>query len=41
LPETVARMEVSGAEAWVVPEAGHAPALMDPASAQRIASFLD
>jgi pimeloyl-ACP methyl ester carboxylesterase len=41
LAETVARMEVSGAEAWVVPDAGHAPALMDAASAQRIASFLD
>ena len=41
LPETVARMEASGAVAYQVPETGHAPALLDPLQIEAIRSFLD
>jgi pimeloyl-ACP methyl ester carboxylesterase len=40
LPETFARMEASGAEAFLVPETGHAPALLDPLQIAVIRSFL-
>jgi pimeloyl-ACP methyl ester carboxylesterase len=41
LPETFARMEASGAEAFLVPETGHAPALLDPLQIAVIRSFLE
>ena len=41
LPETFARMEASGAEAFQVPETGHAPALLDPLQIEVIRSFLE
>ncbi len=40
LPQTLARMVASGAEALVVAEAGHAPALMDAPTIEAIRSFL-
>lgn len=40
LPETYDRMLATGAEGYVVPDAGHAPALMDYASMARIKAFL-
>ena len=40
LPETLARMAISGAEVRVVAETGHAPALLDPAQIEAIRSFL-
>jgi pimeloyl-ACP methyl ester carboxylesterase len=40
LPETVARMEASGATAFEVPGTGHAPALLDPAQIAVIRAFL-
>ena len=41
LPETLARMQADGAQAFVVPDAGHAPALMDPAQIAAIRAFLE
>ncbi len=41
LPETLARMEASGAEAFEVPLTGHAPALIDPLQIEAIRTFLD
>ena len=38
--ETFARMAAGGAQTLVVPDAGHAPALMDPASIAAIRAFL-
>ena len=40
LPDALARMEASGAEAFVVPVTGHAPALVDPLQIEAIRSFL-
>jgi pimeloyl-ACP methyl ester carboxylesterase len=40
LPETYDRMVSTGAEGYIVPDAGHAPALMDYASMGRIKAFL-
>jgi len=40
LPDTYERMLSTGAEGYVVPDAGHAPALMDYASMARIKAFL-
>ena len=40
LPETFARMEASGAEAFEVPVTGHAPALIDPLQIEAIRLFL-
>jgi pimeloyl-ACP methyl ester carboxylesterase len=40
LPDTFARMEASGAEAFEVPVTGHAPALLDPLQIEAIRSFL-
>lgn len=40
LPDTYERMLATGAEGYVVPDAGHAPALMDYASMARIKAFL-
>ncbi|HEY0183015.1 MAG TPA: alpha/beta hydrolase [Rhodopila sp.] len=40
LRDTVVRMEASGAEAYEVPETGHAPALLDPLQIEAIRSFL-
>jgi pimeloyl-ACP methyl ester carboxylesterase len=40
LPETLVRMEASGAEAFEVPLTGHAPALLDPLQIAAIRSFL-
>ena len=40
LPETLARMEASGAQTLIVPDTGHAPALMDPAQIAAIRAFL-
>lgn len=40
LPDTLARMEASGAEAFEVPVTGHAPALVDPLQVEAIRSFL-
>ncbi len=40
LAETAARMEASGAEAYEVPDTGHAPALLDPVQIAVIRSFL-
>jgi pimeloyl-ACP methyl ester carboxylesterase len=40
LPETFARMEASGAQAYEVPVTGHAPALLDPLQIEAIRSFL-
>lgn len=40
LPETFARMEQSGAEAFEVPVTGHAPALLDPFQIDAIGMFL-
>lgn len=39
-PETYDRMVASGAEGYIVPDAGHAPALMDYESMARIKAFL-
>jgi pimeloyl-ACP methyl ester carboxylesterase len=39
-PGTLARMQSAGARAWVVPGAGHAPALMDPAGIALVRAFL-
>ena len=41
LPETVVRMEASGAVAFEVPVTGHAPALLDPLQIEAIRAFLD
>jgi pimeloyl-ACP methyl ester carboxylesterase len=38
--ETCTRMEASGARAFVVPETGHAPALLDPLQIAAIRAFL-
>jgi pimeloyl-ACP methyl ester carboxylesterase len=38
--ETLARMQASGAAAYVVADTGHAPALLDPAQIEVIRSFL-
>jgi pimeloyl-ACP methyl ester carboxylesterase len=40
LPETLERMEKEGAKSHIVPDAGHAPALMDAASIGAIRTFL-
>lgn len=40
LPETYERMQAEGAQGYVVPDAGHAPALMDYESQARIKAFL-
>jgi hypothetical protein len=40
LPDTLARMEASGAEAYQVPLTGHAPALLDKLQIEAIRSFL-
>jgi pimeloyl-ACP methyl ester carboxylesterase len=40
LPETLIRMEETGASAYVVPVTGHAPALLDPLQIEAIRSFL-
>lgn len=40
LPDTVQRMEASGALAYEVPETGHAPPLVDPLQIEAIRSFL-
>ncbi len=40
LPETIARMEASGAAAFEAAETGHAPALLDPLQIEVIRSFL-
>ena len=40
LPETLARMQSDGAAAHLVPDAGHAPALMDPPTIEAIRRFL-
>ena len=37
--EVLARMQETGAQAFVVPEAGHAPALMDPAQIAAVRRF--
>lgn len=41
LPETLAHMAQAGAETLVVPDAGHAPALMDMKTVCAIGKFLD
>lgn len=41
LPETLARMAQSGAETFVVPATGHAPALMEPGQVAAIRGFLE
>ena len=38
--ETLARMEAGGARTLVVPDAGHAPALMDARSIAAVRAFL-
>ena len=40
LPETLARMEASGAQTLTVPDTGHAPALMDLAQIAAVRAFL-
>jgi pimeloyl-ACP methyl ester carboxylesterase len=40
LPETLARMRDSGAEALEIPDTGHAPALMDPSQIAAVRRFL-
>ena len=40
LETTLRRMERSGAETLIVPDAGHAPALMDEPTIERVAAFL-
>lgn len=40
LPDTVGRMQASGAEVFEVPVTGHAPALLDPLQIEVIRSFL-
>ena len=40
LPETLARMEASGAKSLIVPDTGHAPALMDEAQIATVRAFL-
>ncbi|HEY2133942.1 MAG TPA: alpha/beta hydrolase [Acetobacteraceae bacterium] len=40
LPETLARMEESGARSLVVPECGHAPAMMDAPTIEAVRAFL-
>ena len=40
LPETLASMSSSGAQTLEIPEAGHAPALMDPFQTGAIRRFL-
>ena len=40
LPDTLARMEASGARTLIVPETGHAPALMDEAQIAAVRAFL-
>ena len=40
LPETIARMEASGAKTFDVPLTGHAPALLDPLQIGAVRSFL-
>jgi pimeloyl-ACP methyl ester carboxylesterase len=41
LPETLGRMQASGALAYVVPVTGHAPMLLDPPQIEVIRSFLN
>ena len=41
LPRTLERMEISGASTLIVPDSGHAPALMDPASVGAVRSWLE
>lgn len=40
LPETLTRMEASGAQTLTVPDSGHAPALMDAAQIAAVRAFL-
>jgi pimeloyl-ACP methyl ester carboxylesterase len=40
LPETLARMEASGAKSLIVPGTGHAPALMDSVQIEAVRAFL-
>lgn len=40
LPETFARMQRSGAQGITVPDAGHAPALMDTPTIRAVREFL-
>ena len=40
LPETLERMKKEGSETYIVPDAGHAPALMDANSIAAIREFL-
>ena len=40
LPDTLERMKKEGAKTYIVPEAGHAPALMDAPSIAAIREFL-
>jgi len=41
LPETLERMRGAGAQVCIVPQTGHAPALMDPVQIAAIKTFLD
>ena len=41
LPETLAQMATSGAQTLMVPNAGHAPALMDAPTMAAVAAFLE
>ena len=41
LPRTLERMELSGASTLIIPNTGHAPALMDPASVGAVRSWLE
>jgi pimeloyl-ACP methyl ester carboxylesterase len=41
LPETFARMKEEGAETLTIPNAGHAPALMDAPSIAAVREFLE
>ena len=40
LPSVLERMQRSGADALIVPEAGHAPALMDAPTIRAVREFL-
>ena len=40
LPDTLHRMQASGAQTLIVPDTGHAPALMDPAEIAAVRAFL-
>ncbi len=41
LPETLARMAQAGARTFVVPDTGHAPALMEPEQVAAVRAFLE